>query len=90
MAGRTWAAVFLGFPASVAILAVLLMVAPGPLPVRTLPLLLLFFPIWVGVSSGAFLCRTGAAAFAWLGSITVVGFGALHTATALGWVELAP
>lgn len=88
MWGKSLAAIFLAFPAAVAITGVLALFGPGSLQPRTLPTLLLFFPLWVTVISLTFLARTGLRATLWLVSISVLGFGLLHVAKTIGWITL--
>lgn len=61
---------------------------PGSLQARTLPILLLFFPIWVSTISVTYLARTGLHAALWLLAISVTGFSLLYFARALHWVGL--
>lgn len=88
MWGKSIAAIVLGFPAAVAITGLLAYFGPGALEARTLPMLLLFFPIWVSTISITYLARSGWHAAGWLSLISVVGFGLLYFARMLHWVEL--
>ena len=87
MWGKTLAAIFLAFPAAIAITGLLALLGPGDLSSRTLPILLLFFPLWVTVISLTFLARNGWRAAGWLGLICLLGFGAIHLIKTLGWVD---
>lgn len=88
MWGKSFAAIVLGFPAAVAITGVLAYFGPGTLQARTLPMLLLFFPIWVSTISITYLARTAWRAAGWLSLISGVGFGLLYLARQLNWVVL--
>jgi hypothetical protein len=85
---KSVAAIFLAFPAAVAITGLLAYLGPGSLQARTLPMLLLFFPIWVSTISVTFLARSGARAVMWLMLVCVLGFGLLYLARTLQWVVL--
>lgn len=88
MWGKSLAAIFLAFPAAVAITGLAALLGPGSLQTRTLPILLLFFPLWVTVISLTFLARSGWRAALWLVLICLLGFGALHVIKTMGWVAL--
>lgn len=88
MWSKSLAAIVLGFPAAVAITGVLAFFGPGSLQMRTMPTLLMFFPIWVTTISVTYLARSGLRAAMWLLAISVAGFGLLYFARALQWVEL--
>lgn len=88
MWGKSLAAIFLAFPAAVAITGLLALLGPSSLQVRTLPMLLLFFPLWVTVISLTFLARSGLRAALWLTVVSLLGFGALHAIKTMNWVVL--
>lgn len=88
MWSKSVAAIFLAFPAAVAITGVLALFGPSSLQARTLPALLMFFPIWVSTISLTFLARSGLRAASWLMLVCVLGFGALYLAKTLHWVIL--
>lgn len=85
---KSLAAIFLGFPAAVAITGLLAFLGPGSLQARTLPMLLLFFPVWVSTISVTFLASTGLRAALWLMLVCVLGFGLLYLARTQQWVVL--
>jgi hypothetical protein len=85
---KSLAAVFLAFFAAVAVTGVIALFGPGSLDARTLPALLLFFPVWTATISLTFLARTGMRAVSWLLGVSVVGFGLQYLATSLHWVAL--
>ncbi|SEM12893.1 hypothetical protein SAMN05428989_3139 [Pseudoxanthomonas sp. GM95] len=88
MAGKWLAAILLGLPLSTALVGLIVLLWPGKLEVHTLPLLLLSFPVWIGVMAAAFACRSGARAWLWLGGATLLCFGALYAVKALGWAAV--
>lgn len=88
MWGKSLAAIFLAFPAAVAITGLFALLGPGSLQARTLPILLMFFPLWVTLISLAFLARSGLRAALWLMLICLLGFGAIHMTKTLGWVAV--
>lgn len=88
MWSKSLAAIFLAFPAAVAITGLLAFFGPGSLHSRTLPMLLLFFPIWVSAISLTFLARSGLRAALWLVLVCILGFGVQYLAKSLQWVVL--
>jgi len=86
--GRSLASVVLGFPLATAIIGIIIFLVPGDLHATTLPLLLMFFPLWVTVMSLPFLCSTGKQAWGWMGLATVLGFAILYLIKAAGLVTL--
>lgn len=90
MWGKSLAAALLGLPLSTGLIGLIALLWPGPLERHTLPLLLLSFPVWIGVMSAAFACRSGARAWLWLGGATVLVFAALYLLKAAGWATELP
>lgn len=90
MTGKWTAAILLGLPLSTGLVGLIALLWPGKLEVHTLPWLLMSFPVWIGVMSAAFACRSGARAWLWLGGATVLVFAALYAAKALGWTTELP
>lgn len=90
MWGKSLAAVLLGLPLSTGLVGLIVMLWPGPLQQHTLPWLLLSFPAWVGAMAWAFAFRSGLRAWLWMGGATVLCFGALYAARALGWTAELP
>lgn len=94
--GTVWSkscvAIFLALPAAVAITGVLALFSPGSLQVRTLPVLMMFVPIWVATICVVFVFQSGTRAAFWLGVVCVAGFGLIHMARLLHsvhtWVGL--
>lgn len=76
MLAKALAALLLGMPLAVAMVGVAVYLS-GPHALTTLPLLLLFFPVWIAVMVSAFACRSGVRAWLWLGGATVAAHGLL-------------
>lgn len=87
MWARSLAALLLGCPLAVALVG-LAAVLSGNQAVTTLPMLLLFFPVWVGAMSCAFAFKNGLRAWLWMGGATLAGFGLLHLLKATGLVRI--
>lgn len=90
MWARSLAAALLGLPLTVSLVGLVALLWPGDLHARTLPWLLLSFPIWIGVMSLAFLAGSGWRAWAWMGGGTAACFAAIVAVKALGWVTVVP
>ena len=88
MWSKSLVAIFLALPAAVAITGVMVLLVPGSLQLRTLPVLMMFVPIWVAMICVTFLFRSGARAALWFGIICVTGFGLIHLAVGSGWMVL--
>lgn len=88
MWGRSLAAGLLGFPLAVGLVGLLALLGPGSWEARTLPLLLLFFPLWVGAMAAAFLFRNGKRAWAWMGALTALCFALMYLVKTTGLVRL--
>ncbi|MEM1190764.1 MAG: hypothetical protein AAF933_15160 [Pseudomonadota bacterium] len=83
MLAKSLLILFLSVPASVAILGTLLVLTPAE-PAKTLPSLLMFFPLWIGVASSCYLLRRNGVIAALLVSITLVGFGVIQVTKHFG------
>lgn len=88
MIARACAALVLGFLLSVAICGLVALLWPGALTQHTLVILLLFFPLWMSMTSASFLFKSGRAAWLWLSLATCIGFGLLHLLKGLAVVEV--
>lgn len=77
MLGKSLLILFLSIPATVAILGSLLVLTPAE-PTKTLPSLLMFFPLWIAVASGCYLLRRKRTIAATLVSVSFIGFGLIH------------
>lgn len=80
MLAKTFAGVLLGLPLSMALVATLIWVWPGGGEPVVIPLLVAFFPLWIGIMAAAFLFRSGARAWAWLAVANLAAFAALFLA----------
>ncbi len=90
MLGKSFAAALLGLPLTVGIVGLIVLLWPGELQRIALPWLLLSFPVWIGVMSLAFLAKSGWRAWLWMGGATLLCFGLIHVAKALGWAAELP
>ncbi|MFT4257402.1 MAG: hypothetical protein QM599_10655 [Pseudoxanthomonas sp.] len=90
MWAKSLAAALLGLPLTVGLIGLVVLLWPGRLEVVTLPWLLMSFPLWVAVMSLAFLAKTGLRAWLWMGGATLLCFGLIHLAKALGWAAEMP
>lgn len=88
MWGKSTAAAFLGMPLAVMVVGLIALLSDDQ-RTTTLPLLLLFFLVWVGAMTIAFLFKTGLRAWLWMGGAVAVGFTALHFLKASGLVRIA-
>lgn len=88
MWGKSTAAIFLGMPLSVLIVGFAALLSNDQAN-TTLPWLLVFFLVWIGVMTGAFLFRNGLRAWLWMGGLTVAGYVALHFLKASGLLGIA-
>ena len=88
MLGKSTAAAFLGLPLAVLMVGLAALLS-GDQARTTLPLLLLFFLVWVGVMTGAFMFRSGLRAWLWMGGATVAGYALLHVLKASGLAGVA-
>lgn len=75
--------ILLSFPAATAVMGIILAVTPAN-DERVLPLLLLFYPLWVAVASGAFLFRRASTSALFLVAISAVGFGSIELLKVMG------
>lgn len=80
MIARCLAGAVLGFPLSGMLLALCLFWLPGHGQNWLIPVLLLFFPLWVGVMAGSYMFHSGARAW------TVLA-GANAAVSALLWLS---
>jgi hypothetical protein len=88
MWAKSLAAGLLGFPLAVGVVGLVALLGPGSWEARTLPMLLLFFPIWIGAIAAAFLFQTGLRAWAWMGGATALSFALLYLVKMIGLVSL--
>lgn len=75
--------VLLSIPASVAILGSVIVLTPAA-PTKTLPSLLMFFPLWIAVASLAYLLQRNRTITIVLVSISLAGFGLIQATKYFG------
>jgi len=80
MIARCLAGTLLGFPLAAVLLRLLLLALPDGGGAYLIPALVLFFPLWIALMSGAYAFRSGARAWLVLGGANVLAFGALWLA----------
>lgn len=80
MLAKTLAGIVLGLPLSMAVVSLAIWVWPGSSESVVIPMLTLFFPLWIGVMAATFLFRSGARAWAWLAVANLGAFAALFLA----------
>lgn len=88
MWGKSSAAVLLGLPLAVAVVGLAALLS-GDQARHTLPWLLVFFPVWIGVMSVAFVFQSGARAWLWLGGACLLAYAVLYGLKASGLVMVA-
>lgn len=88
MWGKSTAAALLGLPLAVIVVGLCALLSHDQAR-TTLPWLLIFFPVWIGAMSIAFLFHTGARAWLWMGGATLLGYAALHWLKATGIIGVA-
>lgn len=77
MIGRCLAGILLGFPLAAALLSLLLHMLPHGGTDYLIPALILFFPLWIALMTGAYLFRSVSRAWLTLGAANALAFGAL-------------
>ena len=88
MWGKSTAAVLLGLPLAVIVIGICALLSHDQAR-TTLPWLLIFFPVWVGAMSLAFVARSGLRAWLWMGGATLLGYAALRLSKAAGLISIA-
>lgn len=77
MVARSFVAVLLSAPATVALVGLFLVATP-PVAALRLPSLLMVFPLWIAIACLSYLIPTAKKAAAVLIGISVVGFGLIE------------
>jgi len=72
MLSKSLVAILVALPAAIALTGALALLGPGTLQARTLPVLLLFLPVWVAAICVAFAFRSAVRAALWLGLVCVI------------------
>ncbi|MGE7137735.1 hypothetical protein ACQKIE_08925 [Luteibacter sp. NPDC031894] len=80
MLAKTFAGVLLGLPLSMALVSLAIWLWPSSSESVAIPMLMLFFPLWISVMAATFLFRSGVRAWAWLAVANVGAFAALFLA----------
>jgi hypothetical protein len=80
MLAKTFAGVLLGLPLSMALVSLAIWLWPYSSESVAIPMLMLFFPLWISVMAATFLFRSGVRAWAWLAVANVGAFAALFLA----------
>lgn len=84
MTGVSTAAALLGPPLAVAVTGLIALLLPGDVRINTLPVLLMFFPILIGVVSAIFLFAGGRRAWTLTGLANVIAWSLLYAWKAAG------
>lgn len=79
MLAKTFAGILLGLPLSMALVSLAIWLWPHSESV-VIPMLVLFFPAWIGIMAATFLFLSGARAWAWLAVANAGAFAALFLA----------
>ncbi|NID16609.1 hypothetical protein [Luteibacter yeojuensis] len=80
MLAKTFAGILLGLPLSMAVVSLAIWLWPHSSESVVIPMLMLFFPLWIGVMAATFLFRRGAHAWMWLAAANLAAFAALFLA----------
>lgn len=88
MWSKSFAAIFLAPPLSVALVGLLALLSNHQQR-DTLPILLLYFPVWMTVMAMAYMFKTGLRAWLWMGGATVAGFALIHGLKLAGLIRVA-
>lgn len=80
MLAKTFAGIVLGLPLSMALVAVAIWLWPHSSESVVIPMMVIFFPLWIGIMAATFLFRTGVRAWAWLAVANLVAFATLFLA----------
>jgi hypothetical protein len=87
MWGKSTAAVFLGMPLAALVVGFIALLSSDQ-RTTTLPLLLMFFVVWVAAMTCAYLFKTGLRAWLWMGGAVIGGFTLLHFLKAGGLLRI--
>lgn len=80
MLAKTFAGIVLGLPLSMALVAVAIWLWPHSSESVVIPMMVIFFPLWIGTMAATFLFRTGVRAWAWLAVANLAAFATLFLA----------
>lgn len=77
MLAKTFAGILLGLPLSILLISLTIWLWPGSSEAVTLPVMMAFFPAWIGIMAATYMFRSGIRAWAWLALANVVAYAAL-------------
>lgn len=77
MLAKTFAGILLGLSLSIALVAVAILLWPHSESVVMPMMVLVFFPLWIGIMAATFLFRSGVRAWTWLAVANLGAFAAL-------------
>lgn len=80
MLAKALAGILLGLPLSMAVVSLAIWLWPHSSESVVIPMLVMFFPLWIGVMAATFLFRSGVRAWAWLAVANLGAFAALFLA----------
>ncbi|SKB65455.1 hypothetical protein [Luteibacter sp. 22Crub2.1] len=80
MLAKTFAGILLGLPLTLALISVVIWIWPGSSEAVTLPVMMAFFPLWIGIMGATYMFRSGPRAWAWLAVANLSAFAALWVA----------
>ena len=80
MLAKTFAGIVLGLPLSMALVAVAIWLWPHSSESVVIPMMVIFFPLWIGIMAATFLFRTDVRAWAWLAVANLAAFATLFLA----------
>ncbi|MDQ7995704.1 MAG: hypothetical protein AAGC76_07600 [Luteibacter sp.] len=80
MLAKTFAGILLGLPLTLALISVIIWIWPVSSEAVTLPVMMAFFPLWVGIMGATYMFRSGPHAWAWLAVANLSAFAALWVA----------
>ena len=80
MLAKTFAGILLGLPLAMALVSVLVWIWPVSSESVVIPMLTVFFPLWIAIMAGTYMFRSGARAWVWLAVANFGTFGALYLA----------
>lgn len=84
MIARCLAGTLLGFPLAAVLLALVLQLLPDHGAAFLIPALILFFPLWTGFMTGAYMFRSGSRAWLVLGAANALAFLSLWAGRHMG------
>jgi hypothetical protein len=77
MLAKAFAGILLGLPLSMALVTVAVWLWPYSSEAVVIPMLAIFFPLWIAIMAGTYMFRSGIRAWAWLAAANLGAFAAL-------------